>query len=350
VWARLDTALWRQVKRIRGDGFVEPQRAVIFDELGYLPLKLGGLGIPSHKVITGFAATAATEAARLTLSRVFPSLPLPRAVNIQRDLCNKYYTSARNTIFTAMSIAERCAVLEAGSQVGSAWLAAMPTQTRTTLSDAEVVAALRIRYGRKLADSTRCQACSLPYSTGHPDVCQRNHMTATVRHNLIVRACARMAASAKGVTVTLEPPTEGSPSLRNDLRLESTDNARLQAVDVDVSVLSLPSRAPREHATLLSATAVRDPSATDFAAQAAEATQSLLLTRHGAKLHKVGNFPAYLRTHTFRPLVISAGGVLEESSLALIKTWLAAASPWAKAHFWKDLSLTIVRCRAPACR
>lgn len=344
AWIRLDTSLWRQVRRMRGAGFAQPDRASLFDALGFLPVKFGGLGILTHQKLSTIASEAASAALSLSLAALFPTLPPPTDVRTQWERCIKFHTLSRNTLFTAFSMAEKCWTLEAASQVGSAWLSVAPTSVFNLLSNFKVTSALRIRLGRPFYTRDTCLQCSRPHVIDHADACLKNPMGSTIRHNQIVRACARLATSLNGVAATFEPPIEGSVSLRNDLRLTVLASARLEAVDVDVSLVALKSNRPAP-----SRSPTRPlPTGSELVTDATACIQMQLRARHKEKVDKVSQYPAYLESNVFRPLIISAGGVLEESSLDLVKTWLAAAPSWARSQFWISLSLTIVRCRAPS--
>jgi hypothetical protein len=353
TWKRLDAAIWKQVTRIRGGDYVDGPRAHLFDAISTLPTFMGGLGIPFHHHIASFASAAADASSRLTLKSLVPQTIIPTDISSQHDRCLKYYTLSRNITFTAMSMAERCSVLEAASMAGSAWLSVTPTRAADILSDPEVSTALQDRYGRQRPADTPCRLCLKQFHPAHGDVCSRNPMGVTTRHNMLTRALGRLAQSATGAVVSYEPPIEGSPLLRNDIRVTVLARSRLSAVDIDLSVVYLPTLlSAGDHqipqVTRASLAATRASTAhTQLSVDTLSTIQARLLPRHAVKLAKVGRFPDYMAAHTFRPVVMSAGGVLEESASGLVKSWLAAASPWAKEHFWKDWSLILVRCRAP---
>lgn len=353
-WARLDAALWSQIERMRGGQHAEPERRQIFDAISQLPVKLGGLGITSHQALAPLAAAAANASSRLALKTLLPALALPTDTTTQRERSLKHHTLSRNISLTAMSMAERIEVLESASRIGYAWLSVTPTRASDLISDSEVSAGLRSRYGRQPDPSLVCHLCASAYTRQHPDVCDRNPRGRTVRHNLLVQALARFLRSVPGTSIALEPPIEGSPSLRNDLRITSLSTSRIASTDIDLSVVAMAtSLGEVDYVTpVVSRTAMAAATKTaafqDLPLASALDVQRALLPRYRLKLHKVNQFPDYASHHNFRPLVLSAGGILEDSALSLLRSWFPAAGVWAKTRLWKELSLVILRCRASA--
>jgi hypothetical protein len=96
------------------------------------------------------------------------------------------------------------------------------------------------------------------------------------------------------------------------------------------------------------AAATRTAAFQDLPLASALDVQRALLPRYREKLRKVNQFPDYASHHNFRPLVMTAGGIFEDSALSLLRSWAPAAGEWAKTRLWKDLSLVILRCRASA--
>lgn len=172
----------------------------------------------------------------------------------------------------------------------------------------------------------------------------------TSRSGQVVRSCARLVSSIRGVSAAFEPPIEGTPALRNDLRLTVLANSPVEAVEIDVSHVHLagPQTDPPPAPALARAPA--GPLASLLRNEAAALIPEQLLKRHLEKISKVQRFPTYLQHHHFRPIILSSGGIFEESSLGLVKTWMASAPLWVRPRFWQDISIIIVRCRALSTR
>jgi hypothetical protein len=359
IWNRLDQSLHAQVARIRGGTYPVSSRATMFDHLSSLPVRMGGLGIPYHRTAAPLAFAAALESSHGALARLFPDLPQTQTPQSQKDRCLRSFTLSRNIILTALSKAERCQVLEASSALGSKWLTVIPTDNNLVLTNLQISSALQSRYCRMQDPDLVCQLCAGPYDTQHPDVCDQQRDMRSTRHHQITNAMLRALRQIEGCSAQPEPPIEGSPSLRNDIRITTMQGHTLTPADYDISLISLATLRgadihdytptfPAQVLDGLKALPIDgQPKAVEDAYRTAYA---LINERRARKVNKTKRFPEYLANHNFHPILMTTGGIMDAATESIWKDWKNNMTASTYNRLVTDVSLILVKARASGAR
>ena len=102
VWDELDTALWDEVKRIRGRLDIEGAEGLEDDCIGRdastLPVRLGGLGLLSHRDVAPHARAASAEACDEMIDKIFGthSVRDNEQCRSQTDRCKEMWEKQRD--------------------------------------------------------------------------------------------------------------------------------------------------------------------------------------------------------------------------------------------------------------
>jgi len=181
----------------------------------------------------------------------------------------------------------------------------------------------------------------------HTDGCKGQVDVRTTRHNDIAYSIYRALSTVANIEVIREPPIEGSPSLRNDIRVIAMQGAAVPNMDIDLTVRSVALNA---EGALRKAQSVRDPlSRTNLDSIVDVITLNLnviLEEWRGAKRNKISAVEGYTWRDRFRALPITTGGYCDPEATQLIRSWRTAMSPSTYSNMIQDISTKLVRYRA----
>jgi hypothetical protein len=195
--------------------------------------------------------------------------------------------------------------------------------------------------------SRTCALCALPADHLHHDGCSKNKAIRTARHNSIAWSIIHSLRTVKGLQVTSEPPIEGSPNLRNDIRLVALDRAPLPEMDIDLTVRNLTgswaadtaARSFRQRLSAVAPPIERLKRIEDFADAITEGWRRV-------KHNKIDAIEGYERARFFRVLPISLGGYCDKLATKMLDDWKKALAPWSYTHMCQTISCTLVKARA----
>jgi hypothetical protein len=116
LWDKLDTILRDAVARIRGLPRPSPTDQLDAAVIS-LPIKMGGIGILSYKIVAPHAYAAASEAAETTLSPILTPGFLPASTQLitQHQRCQEIFTGNRYALLSSLTPEQAKAVIEASS-------------------------------------------------------------------------------------------------------------------------------------------------------------------------------------------------------------------------------------------
>jgi hypothetical protein len=143
LWDKLDTTLREAVARIRGLPRPTDQLdAAIISP----PIKMGGLGILSYKMVAPHAYAAASEAADTTLAPILTpgTLTASTQLTTQHQRCQEIFTGNMEALLGSLTPEQAKAVVESSSKLGRVWLTRIPFQPSLRLTDFEVAAVLQL--------------------------------------------------------------------------------------------------------------------------------------------------------------------------------------------------------------
>jgi hypothetical protein len=192
-------------------------------------------------------------------------------------------------------------------------------------------------------DAPICPLCGQRPLWGHEETCTALGGARTTRHEYIKYSLIRSLSTIPATIVRAEPAVPGRVGAYNDIRVETAPGSPVSPVDVDVSVVALTGA--RERATVASSSGlpVGTPPPPDPYIVALIRTQKVLERRAKVKYDKQG--PPDIATPKFIPLIVSAGGLLLDSSLKCVETWRSHLSPIIYSHLLHSLSCALLTSR-----
>lgn len=259
----------------------------------------------------------------------------------QKDACQAVYFKARMACIRVMSKEDVILHLESASTLGRAWLDVIPTRPGLILSDKEISSALALRACHSVSNDWTCHICGKPYKLLHNDHCELLKGPRVTRHNAVMHALASALRTIRGIQIEIEPPIEGSPSLRNDIRVIALQSSAIQDLDIDITVGSLTSA---RGCSFQCAFPIKSLEAAHLALDKIVAQQRQI------KLDKVAAIQAYTRRNYFHIFPISPGGYCDTEATRFFSILKKALSPSSFSHLKQQIAIILVRARANGAR
>ena len=351
AWDQLDEALLERFHVLRSS----PRRLVSDAGLVSLPARLGGLGLLSHAEVSPHARAAMAESAdaqlKVALAAAGADDPAEAEDEVaqptsQRARCQSAFVERRESLLAALPSADRAVVLDNASPIARRWMSAIPFAANLRLTSSEVAAGLSIRTLCPGQDD-HCSHCSLPNVVGHDDVCSARPLWRVARHEHVKGLLSRHLGAIPRTRVALEPFVPGSHQ-RTDLRVTGPGSFGGPVSEYDVAVVSaatLAGRDPIDSADVAGLPSSLLPAgvSADAAPCTARASGSLLNQLTSTENQKRSKYDG--RTSSpFHPIVISTGGTLSPSTVALFAYWRGLMPRYGL--FSRLLSLSLLRARA----
>lgn len=349
-WLKLDEAILERFLFIRSS----PRRLQSDAGLVTLPARLGGMGLLSHSEVAPHARAAMAESADALLKTALAyfetdnetddeDAPQPTS---QRARCQTAFLARRESLLASLPASSHAAVLDNASPLARRWLSAIPFAPTLRLSSSEVAAGLHIRTLCP-GQGEHCSHCSLPNVTGHDDVCSARPFWRIARHERVKALLAQHLKAVQHTQVDLEPFVPGSHH-RTDLRVTGPGSFGGPVSEYDITVVSAATLAgrspvPFSSSSLLPSSFLPSPLTPDDAPATTVASSSLLYQLTFTENEKRSKYQG--RTSSpFYPVVISTGGTLSPSTIALFDHWRGLMPSYSL--FSRLLSLSLLRARA----
>ena len=220
---------------LRGVPEDQPRNAVA-SRIYTLPVSLGGCGIASHVEIRHAARSASREESChfLVEQGVQLAVPLhahgpdpmdapaalPARVPSQHTRVREIHRNSLPAFLATLTEEQRVCFVDNGSQIGSAWLHAVPHGKFRALSATQVRAALSIRcldidpLGR-----THCPHCNADLTLHHFEGCAVRRMPIQERHTWVRDAIGSGIQGGGDRLVQFEPTVTNNPLRRADIRV-----------------------------------------------------------------------------------------------------------------------------------
>jgi hypothetical protein len=339
TWKKAD----RAIQMIVADLASRPSEPLGYGDLDQdliaLPIREGGLGIPLHAELAPGLYRAAKAAAEPILEQIRsqglgsglgfglglsnPRLGFP--TQTAQEVAKNATAQRLQRLQLNWTPEQQRARLEGSSYLGRLWLRVLPTQKPLSLADSEVTEALRARLGLPIRDLRyMCGLCGSQPTLGHEDTCKAASRRWILRHDKITKAIAIALGSNKTLEVDLEPSHQASPNKARashakgpqpDLAITKGNETRF--FDLQIVALSKASARPDPYSTL-----------------------------QEASEEKRRKYRAFNRH--FQPLVISAGGLMDQATARAYKDLQDLIEP--ATAYWMDslVSLGLLRARAIA--
>ncbi len=341
AWERLDEALWDVVRRIRGSaGDREGDRTELERALMALPARFGGMGVLSHGDVAPHAFAAANQTADDLLGAI-AQIDMPGRDNnsaasppapTQHERCEEMWKEQSTTTFADLSDVEKKLVVENSTPLGRRWLSTIPYYQPLRLTDFEISTGIHYRL-LSPSPGTSCTWCAQSNQLGHDELCRLRPLRTVARHDSI----ARIFHSALRI---VDPSAEHEPHTfegrrRNDVRLHASLGLGA-AIDFDIKIYSLFGSKTRR------ADARRPPNVTALDHALAQSTK--YLDRIGRTATRVRPLTA----GSFKPIVLSTGGLMSKDTADEIKRWKRPMGEAAFNRMLGAVSLALVRARSTA--
>jgi len=280
-----------------------------------MPVKDGGLGIPSHRALAEQLFVAAGKATALLIQKINPLYSL---IETEKPATAREVYKEANKVVTqrlkeTLSQEEEKARLENTSYLNRQWIKLLPTQKRYQLTDLETTEALRSRLLIPCRPpELPCNYCGSFPAIGHEDVCRGANRRWIARHNQITRAFVKTLSCRDDLEVA-EEPLVGAGELRADFSVLLGTSRYYY----DVQIVAINKDSARQDAF-------------DTLTEAANEKRR--------KYSALGAF--------FEPMIFSAGGLMEKDTAKAYKKLQKLLGP-ARAQ-WLDtqIALTLTQARA----
>jgi len=355
-WTVLDNALLDRFLAIRGS----PRRLESDASLVSLPVRLGGMGLLSYSEVAPHARSAMAETAdsllKTALDHIYTDIEVADdpAESIsqsqsQRIRCQKAFVVRREFLLASLPVASRAAVMDNASPLARRWLSAIPFGPHLRLSSTEVAAGLSIRTLCPGQDD-HCQHCGQANTFGHDDVCTARPLWRIARHEQVKSLLKKHISTIADTSVKLEPFVPGS-HLRTDLRVTGTGSFHGPVSEYDVTIVSAATLAGRSPFSLPSSSfpfstssfplssSSSDPSLPSTTLASSSLLRQLTFTENEKRTKYEGRTAS-----PFFPIVISSGGTLSPSTVAIFDHWRGLMPSYSL--FSRLLSLSLLRARA----
>ncbi|ODO07458.1 hypothetical protein L198_01037 [Cryptococcus wingfieldii CBS 7118] len=278
--------------------------------LSSLPARFGGLGLLPFNKIAPLAYKSAQEASDSFLAKIdlIHLLDPPPTPTPQRVRCAKLWSEQLSSFMEAATQPERKHLVENASKLGRSWLRQIPYFELLRLSNHEVAAGLHYRLLTP-ASSPVCSACANESDLGHDEVCRLRETWSIRRHDSINRVFQSYLSRVAGAVVSLEPSTQEGRR-RNDLRVRGGGGA-LRNADYDLKVYGLEDK----HMYVVDGRG--KPSGMEWL----DWVQGRIVAWLSKRDEEVVKKAPRIYGGAFRPLVLSAGGLMSEATAVELRSW-----------------------------
>lgn len=349
-WNDLDIALWDEIKHLRGRQDIEGPDGLEDDCVGRavtaLPSRYGGLDLLSHRDVAPLARAAYIESSDLEIDRIFSIKSQTSREEIQprsqKERCKEMWEGQRDELMRRVDPVRAMGMLENASLLGRSWLNIIPYFQPLRLADSAISTGLHVRT---LARSFRPVClCGAPAEFLHHDVCSR--IGGTKRHNDIRDDMAAALRHLPATTVLTEPTTDEGRR-RNDIGIRDgqSTSAHLMVrgpgetgrrnIDYDLKVYSANSTLVFRRGR----GAVKPPAADVDPVQHYQAISDKWMAKVAQGTDK--NKPE--TQVDFRPLVMSAGGIMSKDTLREVQGW--KLGKWEESNLMSSMSTTLLLSR-----
>jgi hypothetical protein len=341
VWDRLDEAYRRVITDMRASAVPGEWD----EELISLPVKMGGMGILSHRECSSHARAAAEESADILLKDVLDEGMADgesEEVRSQGERCKEALLARRDALMLKLRDKSQKGMRENAEALSRKWLTTIPYNKTGEIDNFEISA--NLHYRTLIPPFGPCPYCQHPNDFGHDEVCRgegRPQFT-IIRHNGIVNATAD-AIRTLGVVVQVEPPTTDHGSRRrNDLLVWGSRESGQETAEYDVKVYSiLGDKVHTANAKTQNGVTAAPPVDLCLWDKTAWQLQRYLYSIHAETKRKVAGGMG-----SFAPLVFSAGGMMETSTAKLMAEWRAAVGDAVWEWTVRRMSVGLMRARA----
>jgi len=333
-WARLDEGLWDEVRRIRGrTSNRQGDRQELENTIMALPLRLGGMGLLSHRAVAPLASAASNEASDRQIDSFLSLLPLDTAVPLpapktQHERCQEMWTKDQDTLMATLDDPERKIMAESASTLGRKWLNTIPFYPPLALNDFELATAVHYRT-LSTSPLTTCTWCAKPNHLGHDEVCLARPRQTVARHDYLARII-------HSTLKTIDPSAEHEPHSfegrrRNDIRLRGPFRGN---IDFDIKVYTLM-------AVQATKTTTKPPDNTSLPQHIVQQATKYLdrVARHATQVRP-------LTSGRFLPLVFSCGGLMSKETATEVEAWGKELDTTTFQRMRTMLSMALVKARA----
>ena len=334
-WNRLDAALEGIVDFYRGAGTAvteEEASREITKLLYHLPVKLGGVGLPSHRD----TLEAARKGYQVASAQFLEARNLPcddideddKGIK-QRDLMNDVHNEKYWALQSHLNPYQLSVFQDQVNRINGAWMVVCPTTPKLTVTDQEVSRGLRQRTLVPVhAGSPLCLTCGQAMQLNHEEACRGSVNRRTYRHNalrdLIVDQIRKGCHTGDQQDISVEPlvAEEGSDD-RVDLEIVGSLPVNGSGASYDLAVIALTNRKFTDSPAAVKEQQVmpigdnEDPDV-DRSYKPKAVTNHWIATKVSEKIRKYEGRTRYL----FLPLVITTGGTMNTYFKDLIKTML----------------------------
>ena len=318
------------------------------DEINHLllslPIKMGGLGLPSFADASQHAWRASVSLSQTALSGIVGAITAPEKPLSQRELCLTMFKEQQSRLMVLLDDRERGIVLEWMSEIGRAFTDGVPSGGFFRIDDDDFAALLRF-HALLPPSAESCQLCGLVnLDAHHAESCDDTQRYRTARHEGVKNALKRALERIPGSTVLVEPlimRREPGVTKYNDVRFKGDPTCGLNPFEVDVKVTGIGTA--QWDVPLRNALTAPTPLA-KAKAQAAFSLNALAQAT-------IAEQPASLAPgSTFHPFVLSGGGLAEASTNNLLKKFKKHFPPGSYRQMILDMSFGLAQKRAEALR
>jgi len=330
LWEKTDALIYNAIQSLASRAPTGYDRApeAINSSLIALPVREGGLGVPLHTDLAVPLYTAAQAEARVQLYRIFGTnanyaSPDPGPPDQTAQQAFQSVTLQRLQLLDqALDQPQHRAWQENSSYLGRRWLNTLPTAKGITFTDPEATEALRARLLLPVRPpETPCNYCAAEAALGHEDLCKGASRRWLARHNQITRAFEKTLTSRPDLEFELEPHIPGqapeAPVPQAPPRADFAVTLGNTRYFYDVQIVAINKQSAR----------------TEAAATLQEAA-----AEKQRKYKGLG--------HCFKPLIVSAGGLMEKETAQTYKGLQRLIGSVAAAWLDSQISYTLVKTRA----
>jgi len=290
-----------------------------------LPVRDGGFGIPSYARLAIPLYEAAKNAAFALITQIRPGQNTLCEGSIVQLTAKDVLTEENAVLLRSLSAkllqSQKNALLENTSYFGRSWLRVLPTQKQYTLADSDATEAIRSRLLLPVRPlDSPCSFCGAKPQISHEDVCKGAERRWISRHNQVSRAFINTLSCREDLKVEREPiVAEIQPGDPNPLRADFSVQIGVSRFFYDVQIVAIN----------------KDSARKDAAATLTEAAEEK------RRKYKV------LGT-SFKPLIFSAGGLMEKDTAQAYKGLQALIGPSNARWLDKTIALALTQARAQA--
>lgn len=345
LWREYDDLIYSSLASIRG----QPQPPLMLEvddaverQLVSLPAKMGGIGLLSCVERAPIAWAAARDSAHAQLHSFVDGIDPPEDSRSQHLRHQHVLQTRLRSFLTTLNTNQKVRLAENASVLGRAWLGTLPTRPSLRLRDSLVSGGLFHRAMGTPSVAT-CTACGSAAQWAHEDACSELRTSRLLRHDHIKVLLADAFRSIEGVSSRLEPAIPSTVNLYNDVRAQGPPGSDFVPVDVDITATTLFQgihRATLEAASRVDTHLLPDPMAPYLAA-----VMKVLEKSAARKDKKQASSTA--DAFSFVPFVLSAGGILLDTTLAALNSWRRHLSASAFGTFMRGTSCALLEGREP---